>query len=119
MGIQGITGAQGNKGIKGDRGFPGKNGSKGATGDKGIKGPQGVTGPQGFQGETGDPGPRGIGNFSWCQPKIIEQTSPVSIADTQVICYERVITVFLSKTCSLNFSFNCSNRFWSVQAHTT
>ena len=119
MGIQGITGAQGDKGMKGDPGFPGKMGSKGATGDKGIKGQQGDTGPQGFQGETGDPGPRGIGNFSWCQPKIIEQTSPVSIADTQVICYERVITVFLSKTCSLNFSFNFSNRCWSVQAHTT
>ena len=119
MGIQGITGAQGDKGIKGDQGFPGKNGSKGATGDKGIKGPQGDTGPQGMQGETGDPGPRGIGNFSWCQPTIIEQTPAVSIADTQVICYERVISVFLSKTCSLNFSFNFSNRCWSVQAPTT
>ena len=119
MGIQGITGAKGDKGMKGDRGFPGKKGSKGPTGDKGIKGQQGDTGPPGIQGDKGDPGPRGIGNFSWCQPKIIEQTSPVSIADTQVICYERVISVFLSKTCSLNFSFNFSNQCCSVQAHTT
>ena len=70
--------------MKGDPGFPGKNGNKGASGDKGIKGLQGDTGPQGIQGDTGDPGPRGIGNFSWCQPKKIEQTSPASIDDTQV-----------------------------------
>ncbi|XP_073248622.1 uncharacterized protein [Porites lutea] len=83
MGIQGITGAKGDKGMKGDPGFPGKNGNQGASGDKGIKGLQGDTGPPGIQGDKGDPGPRGIGNFSWCQPKIKEQTSPVSIADTQ------------------------------------
>ena len=71
--------------MKGDRGFPGKKGSKGATGDKGIKGQQGDTGPPGIQGDTGDPGPRGIGNFSWCQPKIIEQPPPVIVDDTQVM----------------------------------
>ncbi|CAH3021092.1 unnamed protein product [Porites evermanni] len=83
MGIQGITGAKGDKGMKGDPGFPGKNGNKGASGEKGIKGLQGDTGPPGIKGDTGDPGPRGIGNFSWCQPKKIEQTSPASIDDTQ------------------------------------
>ena len=71
--------------MKGDPGFPGKNGNQGASGDKGIKGLQGDTGPPGIQGDKGDPGPRGIGNFSWCQPKIIGQTPPVIVDDTQVI----------------------------------
>ena len=88
-GLQGAKGPPGEKGTKGnpgDKGNPGAKGTKGLPGDKGNPGTSGVNGITGPQGAPGAPGPRGIGNFSWCEHKVVEvpKAQTATVKDTAV-----------------------------------
>ena len=88
-GLQGAKGPPGEKGTKGnpgDKGNPGAKGTKGFQGDKGHPGTSGVNGITGPQGAPGAPGPGGIGNFSWCEHKVVEvpKAQAATVKDTVV-----------------------------------
>lgn len=86
QGAKGPPGEKGNKGSPGNDGYPGANGSKGPRGDKGPQGINGDDGSTGPPGPPGVPGPSGIGNFSWCEQKVVEvpKAQTASVKDTVV-----------------------------------
>ena len=86
QGAKGPTGEKGNKGSPGDDGYQGSKGSKGSRGDKGPQGAKGNDGSIGPLGPPGAPGPSGIGNFSWCEQKVLEvpNAQTATVKDTVV-----------------------------------